>query len=191
MGSWIATLAQPGLLAAAAGVCMALLTGGWPGRVQAEELEYAIKATYLHKFVPFVEWPEHLDESAPGTFDLCIVGNDPFGGLIDRAVGGLAVGERPFAVRRFRTAIRDAGCRIMYIASSGPRAPADALDAVRGLPVLTVTDSARSARSRGIVNFVIRGGRVRFEIDNDAAAENGIAISSKLLNLAVSVRDRH
>jgi hypothetical protein len=190
MGAWIATPTLSGLLAAVAGACMVLLIGGWPGRVQAEELEYAVKATYLHKFAPFVEWPEYLDEAAPGTFDLCIVGNDPFGGLIDRAVGGLAVGERPFAVRRFRTAVRDAGCRIMYIASSGPQAPADALDAVRGLPVLTVTDSARNARSKGIVNFMIREGRVRFEIDNDAAAENGIAVSSKLLDLAISVRDQ-
>lgn len=171
------------------GACMALLAEGWPGRAAADGLEYAVKATYLYKFAPFVEWPDPVGEVPSETFDLCIVGNDPFGETIDRAVRGQAVGERPIVVRRFDRAERDAGCDVMYISSSGPQAPSDALDAVRGMPVLTVTDAAEHYRSRGIVNFVIRGGRVRFEIDMGAAAENGIAISSKLLNLAVFVRE--
>jgi len=56
--------------------------------------------------------------------------------------------------------------------------------------VLTVTDSMTDPRSKGIINFVIDNNRVRFEIDNRAAAENGLTISSKLLSLAISVRPR-
>jgi hypothetical protein len=56
--------------------------------------------------------------------------------------------------------------------------------------VLTVTDSARDEPARGIINFLIQNNRVRFEIDNGAAAESGLTISSKLLSLAVSVKPR-
>jgi hypothetical protein len=56
--------------------------------------------------------------------------------------------------------------------------------------VLTITDSARNARAKGIVHFVLRDNRVRFEIDEQAAAENGLVISSKVLGLAISVRPR-
>jgi hypothetical protein len=51
-----------------------------------------------------------------------------------------------------------------------------------------VTDARPDARAHGIINFVIEGNRVRFEIDLNAAAENHLLISSKLLNLAVRVR---
>jgi len=53
--------------------------------------------------------------------------------------------------------------------------------------VLTVTDSQSSP---GIVDFVADEGRIRFRIDDQAAAENDLAISSKLLRLAMSVVPR-
>lgn len=183
---------------AAAGACLvvlvcALLTFALPASAQPNGLEYAVKATYLYKFIPFVEWPEVPGDVPAGPVNLCVVGDDPFGQTLERAVGERAVGEREvgereLAVLRFRTADRAAGCHVMYIASTGPQSAAAALAAVRGMPVLTVTDSARNPQSKGIINFVTRAGRVRFEIDSRAAAENGIAISSKLLSLAVTVR---
>ena len=57
-----------------------------------------------------------------------------------------------------------------------------------GKPVLTVTDAADDAGAKGMINFVIAAGRVRFEIDDVAARAGGLVISSKLLSLAVSVK---
>jgi hypothetical protein len=56
------------------------------------------------------------------------------------------------------------------------------------MPVLTATDAIHEAAAKGIVNFVIVNDRVRFEIDNVTAIRDGLAISSKLLSLALSVR---
>ncbi len=64
-----------------------------------------------------------------------------------------------------------------------------ALRALDGKPVLTVTDAEDADSSGSIVQFVIRGGHVRFEIDNAAAQRNHLAISSKLLGLALAVRE--
>jgi hypothetical protein len=56
-------------------------------------------------------------------------------------------------------------------------------------PILTVTD-ARAGSNRGIIHFATVSGRVRFFIDEAAAAQRGLSISSRLLNLAVAVRTR-
>ena len=40
------------------------------------------------------------------------------------------------------------------------------------------------------MNFVVSDNRVRFIVDDEAAAEGGLAISSKLLNVALSVKPR-
>src|SRR5689334_7477550 len=62
-------------------VCVvALLAAGAPGRAAAQRpsLEYQVKAAYLAKFVPFVEWPPAA--LAPGApVNLCVAGDDPFG----------------------------------------------------------------------------------------------------------------
>jgi hypothetical protein len=86
--------------------------------------------------------------------------------------------------------VRDSGCDMVYVAGSPAQPVAAALEAVRGTPVLTVTDSERYGGPAGIVNFVVLNNRVRFEIDEDAAAANGLVVSSKLLSLAVAVRPR-
>jgi hypothetical protein len=53
--------------------------------------------------------------------------------------------------------------------------------------VLTVTDAASSGE-RGIIHFTVTGGRVRFFIDQAAASRRGMQISSRLLALAVGVK---
>ncbi len=147
------------------------------------ELETAIEATYLYKFAPFVDWP---DAAAAGPLTLCVAGPDPFGADLDRAVAHQTVGERRIVVRRLDAQKKVAGCHILY--ASGPAAQvADVLKAARPLPVLTVTDGLGSG---GMIQFVVRDQRVRFAIDDQAAADAGLTISSKLLSLAVDVRTR-
>ena len=173
----------------AAAVTVCALTCLVPGelRAQSESAEYAVKATYLYKLAPFITWPGEAFTSPTSPLVLCIAGDDPFGSMLDRAVRGQTADQRPIELRRLGAAQRDAGCHILYIAGSSAQPVAQALAEVRGTPVLTVTDSAGA---KGIINFVIAENRVRFEIDLQRAADMGLAISSKLLSLAVSVRGR-
>ena len=82
---------------------------------------------------------------------------------------------------------QEADCKIIYIAGGAPKLAAQVLASVAGKPVLTVTDAAGDGPAKGMINFVIADGRVRFEIDDAAARASGLGISSKLLSLAVSV----
>jgi len=153
---------------------------------EANPLEVAVKATYLYKFAPFVTWPAAARRNAQS--GLCVVGNGPFGEVLDRAVAGQAIEGRPIAVRRLPRADPAAPCLVMYLAGS-PEEPVErSLAALRGAPVLTVTDEARGQPGKGIIHFVLDEGKVRFEIDNRAAAESGLTISSRLLSLAREVR---
>lgn len=153
-------------------------------------LEYAVKAAYLYKFAPFVEWPDTAFDSATSAVNLCVVGYDPFGAALDETVRDQRIGDRPVEVRRLARVDRSSDCHILYAAGSDAQPVADILEAVSGTPVLTFTDAARSPQEKGIVHLVINENRVRFEIDDQSAATNGLQISSKVLSLAVSVKPR-
>lgn len=153
-------------------------------------LEAAVKATYIYKFGPFVEWPSSAFETQESPVSLCVVGNDPFGDILDQAVDGQYIGSHPIVVRRMHIVTGQSGCHILYAAGSRAQSVSEALEAVHYLPVLTVTNSVRNPEAKGIVHFVIEDNRVRFEIDDYTASENGLVISSKVLNLAVAVRSR-
>ena len=60
------------------------------------------------------------------------------------------------------------------------------LRAVRGTPTLTVGETPEFRDAGGIVTFVLDRGNVRFEVNTDAATQNQLRISSRLLRLAVN-----
>ena len=157
-------------------------SGSGSGSGPTAQLEVAVKATYLYKLAPFIDWPAG---NAAQPFTICVVGSDPFGAILDQAVAGQAFGARPYLIARVDTIGAGSTCNVAYIGGSASQSVANALQAVHGRPVLTVTDANDPS---GIVDFAVQDGRVRFRIDQRAATENGLTISSKLLNLALSVK---
>jgi len=173
----------------AIGIALCALAETAPARA-LEATEPAIKAAFLYKFGFFVEWPQASFASGDSPINLCIVGDDTFGALLDDTVKGKKIGNRTVAVRRMDAVTKNSGCHILYVGGSEAQPVAEALAAVRGTPVLTVTDESHDSGAKGIINLIVQDNRVRFEIDDQAAAENGLLISSKLLSLAAHVRPR-
>jgi hypothetical protein len=161
------------------------------GRAAApgSQLEVAVKASYLTKFGPFVQWPPAAMPAGAAPLHLCVVGVDPFGEMLEAAVHGQLVQGHPVAVVRMRAVDRAtaASCHIMFVGKPAGQPTAVTLRTVADLPVLTVTDRSRGVNG-GIIEFVIDNDRVRFDVDDVDARQSGLQISSKLLALAVSVR---
>jgi hypothetical protein len=156
-----------------------------PASSASASLEYAVKAAFLARFPPFVTWPTGAAGSGP--FSVCVLGDAPFKGALEQAVRGRVLGARPMVVRRLNAVTADDGCQVLYVGHASGQSPKAALAAVRDRPVLTVTDESEGIDG-GIVHFLLVGGRVRFANDTQAARASGLAISSKLLGLAVNQR---
>jgi hypothetical protein len=162
----------------------AFLATSLGGAAREPSLEYAVKATYLYKFESFIEWPPQAMAPPPPPLMLCVIGDDPFGGLLESVMGDQTLDRRPVEIRRLGAMPMDGGCHIAYFTNPGGLAGA------RGRPILTVTDGAVDPANKGIINFMILDQQVRFEIDEAAAAANGLVISSKLLILAANAKQR-
>lgn len=170
-----------GIAAAVAAIVASTVCRADSGR----SLEYGIKAAYLAKFAPFVEWPQAAFSSPDSPISICVSGADPFGGALDQIVAGQRVAGRALAVRHIGPLAADSSCQIAFIGGSAEQPVADGAALARARPILTVTDGADSG---GIVCFVIVDNRVRFTVDKKAADEAHIVVSSKLLGLAVETR---
>jgi hypothetical protein len=149
--------------------------------------EYEVKAAYLYNFSKFVQWPVTRRRSA-GTFDVCILGADPFGAAIDRVATGAVVGVRVVRVRRLTTLDEAASCHILFVSQSGERPTPEVLAALGRSDVLTVSDMPQFLNDGGIIQFVLQGSRVRFEVNLPRAQAAGLTLSSELLRVATVVR---
>lgn len=166
----------------------ALVAGAWSGGPRAaspQVLEQAVKASFLFKFAPFVEWPGNAIGAAGKSFTICLSGEDPFGATLDEVVRGQRISGRPVNVRRLGDSGSAAGCQMLFAGRSAAAGYMPFAE-VAGQPVLTVSDQ-KSGVAGSMIVFVMQGGRVRFQIDDGAARANGLVINSKLLGLALSV----
>jgi hypothetical protein len=150
--------------------------------------EYAVKAAFLYNFARFVEWPGEALGNGGSPLLVGVMGDDPFGSSIDQVVAGTNVNGHPIAVNRLRWGQDLRQCHILFISSSEARRLPQILASLRGASVLTVADMERFDQQGGVVRFFIEDGKVRFEINVDAADRAGLRISSKLLALAKIVR---
>ena len=165
----------------------ALVLSAAPAR--AQPTEDAVKAAFLPKFARYVQWPGASQPPLHQAYHLCIIGRDPFGPLLDLAAANEVIDGRPVAIQRLASANGAANCHLAFIRGTTPDDTARLLLALRNQPIVTITDS-RNGPQRGIIHFTVAGGRVRFFIDDAAAAERGLTISSRLLALALGVRQR-
>jgi len=146
--------------------------------------EYQVKAVYLFNFGQFVEWPAEAFRSPGAPFVIGIVGQDPFGELLEDVVRGESLGTRQIVVKRFRSADEITDCNILFIGrADAERLPAT-LAALRGRSVLTVTDIVGAETRGAIIVLVNDKNRIRMRINLAAAKASNLVISSKLLRPA-------
>ena len=148
----------------------------------------AVKATFLYKFADFVEWP--AGAGANGPFVLCAVGDDGVTAAVDRAAAGQRVRERPVVVRHLQQVSSADGCNAAYLAGSSAQSAEAAAASLQGSPVLTIADGENHPGISAIIKFAVADGHVRFDVDDAEAAAGQLTISSRLLDLARSVRKR-
>lgn len=145
------------------------------------DVEYKVKAGYLYNFTKFITWPE--DSSA--TFNVCIVGEDPFGDLIDPIEQRSAFG-RPIKLFRFTSFEKDQRCHILFISNS-----IKDNRLLKGMLVvqdvdksLTVGESKNFVTHGGMIGFVFREGKIKLQINLKVLQLSGLKISAKLLEVA-------
>jgi len=150
------------------------------GRAQTQVSEYQMKAAFLYNFVRFVQWPEPA-ASSPVRF--CVYGKDPFGKLLDESLRDKNIDGRPLEIHRLSGAKEIEDCHVLFVGASS-----DVSGVLRQLgsrPILTVSETPGFTQMGGIINFVLQGQKVRFEINPQSAATAGLKISSQLLRLAL------
>jgi len=175
------------VLAALLGVLTAGPAGARPDSTSTSPLEYQVKAAFLYRLTQFAEWSPEPDGDGPFVFG--VVGSAPLERALRTAVVGKTRNGRRCVVRSVSGPRDLHGCRVLFVGASQARHLREWIEALGGTPVLVVGESDGFAAAGGAVGFFTDAGRLRFEINPGAASRAHVRLSSRLLDLAVIVRD--
>ena len=98
-------------------VCAALALALFPCLPSAAAdapLESQIQAVFLLNFTKFIEWPDGSLGAPYSTFNICILGNNPFGSALDQAVAGEVVYGRKVAIQKIDREPEPGFCQILF-----------------------------------------------------------------------------
>ncbi|MBP7445759.1 MAG: YfiR family protein [Zoogloea sp.] len=144
------------------------------------ELEAKIKAAYVFHIIKFVDWPNLPAD----TLHLCVAGSDGVTLLLGD-LAGKQIKDRALKVDNDGS-FDPSQCQVLYLGRPDRRWP-ELQARLRGQAVLTVSDQDGFARGGGIVGLYPEGGKIKLEINPDAARSANLRISAKLLELARTV----
>ena len=150
--------------------------------------EYDIKAAVLFNLGQFVDWPAGAYSTAESPLTIGVLGQNPFGRSLDRAVEGEKVQNRRIAVKYGETLDSLGSVHILFISRSEARRLPELLKGLNGRSTLTVSDMGQFAQNGGMVNLVTAGDRVRMIVNPAQIEAAGLRASSKLLRIAELVK---
>lgn len=146
--------------------------------------EHDLKAAFIYNFIQFTQWPAAA--LTGGTLNLCVspgtilhMALQPIAG---KAVHGQIIALMPLQADQLKS------CHVV-VAEQLDRPRAQQLRKnMESLPILSITDDPELMREGFIIGMGVDNGKVTFSIDNSRATDARLALSSRLLRLARSVR---
>jgi hypothetical protein len=152
----------------------------------AQAREYQVKAAYIFNLLPFTTWPPTAFRTANAPLNVCIASPNPFGDALRETFQNEHVGSHPVAIVQVTSPAAVIDCHVLFVGSEAD--PAGTLEQVaQNAPVLTIGESMRFEQRGGIITFVIEQGRVRFDLNQTAAARVNLQFSSKVLQVARNI----
>lgn len=158
--------------------CLLCLSNAYAETVPIDE--YKIKAGYLFNFTKFITWANDNTE----TFNICILGHDPFGDAINPIEQRTAF-NRPIKLFRLTAVSKNLHCHIMYISAD--------VHARSIIPydknTLTVSEEAEFIAHCGMIAFVKQQDKIKLHINLKQLQQNGLKVSAKLLEVSELVEE--
>jgi hypothetical protein len=172
-----------GVRAVAILLCLASTALGVPAD-QAPTSEYQVKAAFIYNFAKFIEWPRDSLRADEGAFVITVLGEDPFGAILDDSLRGKTINNQKIMIRRVARAEDIGDSQILFISDSERENLPKILKQLATAAILTVGEMDHFAERGGIIRFETDKRRIRLEINVVVAERARLKISSELLKLA-------
>jgi hypothetical protein len=147
--------------------------------------ETEVKAAYLFNFANFVDWPSSRFANTNAPLVLGLFGRDDVAHVLEDIVQRRPGKERPRVVRRLASPEEARLCHVVFVGKG--KDAGEVVSALKGTGVLTVGESEGFLEQGGLIQFALVAENVLFDINQAAAEEAGLKISSKVLTLARKV----
>jgi len=151
---------------------------------QAQPPGYQLHSVFMYSFTRYVQWPEDRNT---GDFRILVVGESPIVAELQKVAEQKKVGTRAIRVEEAEQISGNETAHIIFIAAGKSALLPDVLTKLNAKGVLIVTERDGLGARGSAVNFVMKDGKLAFELNQATLAKQGLKASTELIRLAILI----
>ena len=145
---------------------------------------YKLHSVYIYGFTRYVIWPEEFNKD---DFEIVVLGETPLTEELKLLSASKKVGDRPIKITQINSPSEIKKCNILFISAARSADLGGVISKVNNQPILIITEEAGLGAKGSHINFIMKEGKLAFELNQAATAKHNLKISNTLSGMAILI----
>jgi len=145
---------------------------------------YKMHTVFIFSFTRYIQWPDAYNG---GDFEILVLGDSPIVEELKSMAQVKKVGDRTIKVTKINNVSEIRKCNILFIPTAKSPQITEVLAKITTQSILIVTEEQGLGAKGSNVNFVIKDGKLAFELNQSATIKQGLKVSNELSRLAILI----
>lgn len=145
---------------------------------------YQLHAVYMYQFIKYIKWPENAES---GDFVIGVLGESPATEHLQKMANTKKAGSRNIVLKKFNSPSEVKETHMLFIGKGVTSDMASIIKHTQNTNTLLVTEEEGFGLEGSNINFVVRNGRLVFELNQNAMERENLKVSTELAKLAIVI----
>ncbi len=143
---------------------------------------YKVHTVFMYSFTRYIQWPPDYSQ---GDFEILVLGDSPIVDELKEMAKTRKAGDRTIKVTKINATSDIRKCNMLFIPDSKSNQLGKVLSTVGSQSILVISESEGAGLQGSDINFVIKDGKLAFELNQAAVNKKNLKVSMELSRLAI------
>lgn len=145
---------------------------------------YKLHSVFIYSFTRYIQWPEAY---AQGDFEILVLGDCPILEELKTMAQTKKVGDRKIKVEKINSPGEIKKCNILYVPAAKSAALSQIITKIAAQSILIITEEPGLGAKGSNINFIIKDGKLAFELNQTSVGKQNLRVSNELSRLAILI----
>jgi hypothetical protein len=154
------------------------------GSFGSQAQNYNLHTVFIYSFTRYVIWPDAYNQ---GEFEILVLGESPMYDALQKMAQVKKVGDRPIKITKITSAAEIRKCNILFLPAGKANDLGDVVSKVNNQSILIITEEPGLGARGSDINFIMKEGKLAFELNQSAVSRQNLKIANELSRLAILI----
>jgi len=145
---------------------------------------YKMHSVFIYSFTRYVQWPETYNQ---GDFEILVLGESPILEELKAMAAAKKVGDRVIKITKIKGVQEIRKCNMLFLPAGKSNQISEVMEKVDTQSILVVTEEPGLGIKGSDINFIVKDGKLAFELNQASVNKQGLKVSNELTRLAILI----